>query len=288
MALSGNFSFGRSQENNIVLTVPKASRKHATIVPDSPEGYLLIDLNSRNGTFLNGRRVSQPTRLHDGDRITVADVVFTFRQQNSPHRRPPEVQGTGSETLMVLEEKPTWLVMADMEGFTEMARQLSPQELASTSANWYSLCNEAVERTGGNVGKAMGDGLLAYWEAMEGATPRVVEVLEALRGLQAQIDAPFRVVVHYGKVSFGGAVRLGEEGMIGADVNFTFRLEKLAASLGEPFCISANAAQALGEAFPVAQIAGEHTIKGFPGVHIIHRPLWVGLEMPGNQDCHGR
>jgi class 3 adenylate cyclase len=85
-------------------------------------------------------------------------------------------------------------------------------------------------------------------------------------------------VAHFGKVAFGGAVRLGEEGMMGADVNFTFRLEKLAADLGEPFCISASAAQEFGEALPVEQIAGEHTIKGFPGVHTIHRPLWTGLD----------
>lgn len=274
VALTGNCSFGRSEENNIVLTVPKASRRHAAIHRDRAEGYLLLDLNSRNGTFLNGHRVSQPTALTDGDRITVADVVFTFRQLASPSGARPGRGVPGSETLMVLDEKPTWLLMADMQGFTEMARKLSPKELIATSGEWHARCREAVEREDGHVGKVMGDGMLAYWPAAEGAEVRVVAVLRALRELQLQLPAPFRVVIHRGLVAFGGAMRLGEEGMVGAAVNFIFHLEKVAARLGEPICVSESAAGVLRAHLAMEPIGGDHAIKGFSGPQAIHRPVW--------------
>lgn len=46
-------------------------RFHARLVPFgvSPDGFLLSDLGSRNGTYLNGARVEAPTVIHNGDRV---------------------------------------------------------------------------------------------------------------------------------------------------------------------------------------------------------------------------
>ncbi len=49
---------------------PTVGRYHARIVPgDGPSGLLIDDLRSRNGTWLNGVRVSGPTVLHTGDTV---------------------------------------------------------------------------------------------------------------------------------------------------------------------------------------------------------------------------
>ena len=43
--------------------------------------YWLSDLGSRNGTWVNGRRIAKAVRLRDGDRVGIAQMSFTFRQR---------------------------------------------------------------------------------------------------------------------------------------------------------------------------------------------------------------
>src|SRR5438046_9408870 len=77
--LRWNCSIGRSPKSAIVLDSPKASRRHAIINLQNVGEFWLIDLGSRNGTFLNKRRVHEPVRLCDMDQIAAGDVAFTFR-----------------------------------------------------------------------------------------------------------------------------------------------------------------------------------------------------------------
>lgn len=63
---------GRSSECDIVLPKRQISRRHARIEQDD-DGYLLRDLGSKNGTYVNGDRVrGEPYRLQDGDEIQIA------------------------------------------------------------------------------------------------------------------------------------------------------------------------------------------------------------------------
>jgi class 3 adenylate cyclase len=59
---------------------------------------------------------------------------------------------------------------------------------------------------------------------------------------------------------------MGEESLIGKEVNFAFRMEKLAASLGLYLLISAAANDKLGSLIK-AKPAGSHELKGFEGKH---------------------
>ena len=66
---------GRDKGCDIVFMEDTVSRKHARIVR-SGDGYYLEDLQSRNGTFVNGRRVNGPVRLRDGDNVHLYDVAL--------------------------------------------------------------------------------------------------------------------------------------------------------------------------------------------------------------------
>lgn len=72
-----SLTIGRSRSNSIVLDDMLVSRRHVVITADE-EGLLLRDLGSRNGTFVNGRRVEQ-THLHEGDRIGIGASTFEVR-----------------------------------------------------------------------------------------------------------------------------------------------------------------------------------------------------------------
>jgi pSer/pThr/pTyr-binding forkhead associated (FHA) protein len=69
---------GRSLDNDLVLPDQSISRHHATIAVVDGGGFYLHDLGSQNGSFVDGRRVSEAA-LKDGDRIALGDARFQFR-----------------------------------------------------------------------------------------------------------------------------------------------------------------------------------------------------------------
>jgi hypothetical protein len=67
---------GRSRQSDVYVTDVNVSRRHAEVVREGAE-YWLVDLGSTNGTQLNGERV-QRARLDDGDVITVGSTEIVF------------------------------------------------------------------------------------------------------------------------------------------------------------------------------------------------------------------
>ncbi|MDO4400555.1 MAG: DUF3662 and FHA domain-containing protein [Coriobacteriia bacterium] len=71
---------GRSNDNAIVVSDINASRKHAELRYEDDGSWSIIDLNSMNGTQVNGRRVAS-ARLNPGDRITIGVTDFVFQYE---------------------------------------------------------------------------------------------------------------------------------------------------------------------------------------------------------------
>jgi hypothetical protein len=71
---------GRGNDNAIVVSDINASRKHAELRYEEDGSWSIIDLNSMNGTQVNGRRVGS-ARLNSGDRITIGITDFIFRYE---------------------------------------------------------------------------------------------------------------------------------------------------------------------------------------------------------------
>jgi pSer/pThr/pTyr-binding forkhead associated (FHA) protein len=69
---------GRGSGADIRLDSKKVSQLHATLL-SKPEGVSLLDLDSTNGTFVNGKKV-QRAELQDGDQVRLADITFRFRE----------------------------------------------------------------------------------------------------------------------------------------------------------------------------------------------------------------
>ncbi len=73
----GENIIGRAPEAAVWIDAAGVSRHHARILVD--EVARVEDLGSKNGTFVAGRRVTEPQRLEDGDQIRLGSVVVTFR-----------------------------------------------------------------------------------------------------------------------------------------------------------------------------------------------------------------
>ncbi|HEY0992845.1 MAG TPA: sigma 54-interacting transcriptional regulator, partial [Kofleriaceae bacterium] len=76
LQIDGELRIGRDAELEVVLSDNKVSRHHATIRCDA-SGWVLIDAESRHGTFVNGERVVRHS-LRDGDRLQIGSTVLCF------------------------------------------------------------------------------------------------------------------------------------------------------------------------------------------------------------------
>jgi class 3 adenylate cyclase len=195
------------------------------------------------------------------DQITVGDVPFTFRQ---PEEVTSEMRTTiAQQTIRETANIPVWLLVADIENFTPLSRSMVSDKLALLVGSWVAACKTVVEEHHGEIDKYLGDGFLAYWHDDEKSAENVAAGLTKLKQLQ-KVEPRFRLVLHYGLVSSGGLRSMGEESLIGKEVIFVFRMEKLAGSLGIHLLASAAAREKLGDAIP-SQPAGSHELKGFEG-----------------------
>jgi transcriptional regulator with GAF, ATPase, and Fis domain len=80
------FSIGRQAGNSLQVLDPSASRRHCRIDP-AEGGFVLRDLGSRQGTFVNGRPV-QEHRLEEGDLIAVGETLLLFQSGEGEAVRP--------------------------------------------------------------------------------------------------------------------------------------------------------------------------------------------------------
>ena len=77
-------NIGRMLDNHLVVDDPRVSRSHAQL--RSIQGhFVLFDLNSTRGTFVNGRRITEAV-LYPNDAISLGGVVLTFNQDDPPPR----------------------------------------------------------------------------------------------------------------------------------------------------------------------------------------------------------
>lgn len=261
--ITGNCSLGRTVGNDVVLVDDRVSRRHATIHAQGDCEFWLVDLGSRNGTYLNGRRVSQPTRLREADHIQIGPFLLTFRL-GAGSADPGSGTVLADQTQLDLRSCPCWLILCDIIGSSTLHQKSNPEEVSVLIGGWFARCKEVIEENGGTINKYLGDGFFAYWNSSPTALQHVAQALRDLGRLQAEAHPPFRVVVHHGRVFLGGIPSSGEESLAGPEVNFVFRQEKLAGELKRERLASAAASELLRNLLP-GESAGDHPLPGFPG-----------------------
>ncbi len=83
-------NIGRRLDNHLVIDDPRVSRAHSQLRVIKGR-YVIFDLNSTGGTFVNGQRANQSV-LYPGDVISLAGVTLIFGQDNPPPR--PDLKDT--------------------------------------------------------------------------------------------------------------------------------------------------------------------------------------------------
>ena len=120
---------GRSSQNTVRILDEEASRFHAAIQWES-HGFVLVDLDSANGTLLNGVPVRRESVV-DGDQLQVAGTLFRFRAHDTSGRDPRVpvdlVSGPSEPTSIVGKTTDLLMDAASASEVFDWARRESPE-----------------------------------------------------------------------------------------------------------------------------------------------------------------
>src|SRR5580704_2891137 len=117
------WTIGRSADNTLVCPDKSMSRRHGVIQQTQPGKFCFIDLGSSNGSSLNGRRITVPIELRDGDTVLCGETHIAFH--DAAKSSGNNSAGTSDGATMVLYARSVITVLVvDIRDFTPLTRQL--------------------------------------------------------------------------------------------------------------------------------------------------------------------
>lgn len=277
VAIGNTATIGRSRDNTVSLHFsPHASRQHAIIRCHNAYEYQIMDLGSRNGTFVDGRRVIVPVTLRHGSliRISTTDLYFEVTEDQPSEVAAAATLAAGTDTGLE-EAVDAAIMVCDLRGFSTVSEILPEEQLARSLGDWFRKAGNLVQESGGTIDKFIGDALLAYWSrpdlngAEAGAALHTAHSLVSLAKQSAwppPASNPFRIAValHHGSVTCGniGLVAQRDATIIGDAVNTAFRLETTMKRLNEILVVSGDFLEALTATPEGYRDLGSHALKG--------------------------
>ena len=129
---------GRSQNNDIVIDDPYVSKTHCQIVKDDNGRVSIIDINSRNGVYINGVKAHGKVYLKTTDIVRIGNTTLPWRQYFNESFTPsaPPVQNETPSAPRNLDTKPSII------GYIALA--LSIIGFLSFSAPWLILTSVVI------------------------------------------------------------------------------------------------------------------------------------------------
>jgi hypothetical protein len=250
LVLKGDCHIGRMAGNEIVNPDPRISRRNSVLRRETGH-YVLVDLGSTNGTFLNGQRIFKPARLADRDVIMVGSERYVFRQP--PRETGPATDAAQSllyRTAVSVGKNACWMVRAALD------------DSVLSSADSLEQLRATLSVGGARLKQLPGSVLFAHWRNDGNEPKAIVDTLRALARKESPAGA--RIVVHYGIVRVGPAAEPNEENLVGAEVSFTHQVAPLAARLKVKLLLTQPVVESLGLAGSVRAL-GEHAVSGVAG-----------------------
>jgi adenylate cyclase len=269
-------TIGRTRENTVCLSFsPQVSRQHAVVRCHNGWQFQLIDLGSRNGTYVNDKRVVMPVTLENSDRIRIADTLIVFAEDQEgagPGAEQNEATMVGSVAASIAEARPVALLVCDIRGFSTMSEKVASNDLAQLVGAWFRDAGNVVHESTGTIDKFIGDAVLAYWGAAQSGPDDCRAAFESARKLHTLAAEhrwpngdPFRIAIalHYGRVTCSnvGLAAARDATIIGDAVNTVFRLEAVSKEVGQSIVLSHPFAVHLPESTPLKDF-GERALKG--------------------------
>jgi len=245
------WTFGRGDDNNFVLPDRWISRNHAMLQQVETGEFYLIDMGSRNGSFVNGRRVSIPVTLQNSDRLTFGQTELEFFAPDLDLLTDPSTGTIDSQeftaTATLHMRRLISVLVVDIRNFTGMTRQIDENILSEVIGTWFRCAGDIIREYGSWVDKYIGDAVMAVWihgaqEVTAEEMIRIARALSALQKMTSQLHEryPLPFPVRIGAGLNTGYAMVGNTGTgdrpdytaLGDTVNAAFRLESSTKQIG--------------------------------------------------------
>ena len=180
--INAALTLGREKDCQIIIPLRQVSRHHCRVSP-SPNGAIIEDLGSKNGTYLNGSLVQEPSILTDGDEIQISlaqHFIFLSSDATMP-----------LESLPLEMQKRRLRVDAGARRVWVLDQEVDPP----LSASQFNLLQALYTQTGAVVPRA--EIIAAVWSsAAEGVTEQALDALvRRLRDRLGELDPNWEYIV---------------------------------------------------------------------------------------------
>jgi len=120
---------GRSPDSTIQISADNVSRNHAIVQASKHSPIVLLDLGSRNGTYLNGSRIAVSTSLKNGDVISIGGQELLFVQAVAHHHSTHDIDLPAATVVERAVSEITVLV-TDIRGYTKLCQEIGEARVA--------------------------------------------------------------------------------------------------------------------------------------------------------------
>jgi len=184
--LNGPMNLGRGSQNPIRILDTEASRVHARVKPQD-DGWLIEDLNSSNGTYLNGRKVKSAF-LESGDQIRLGRSTLVFATAASERSSVAYVDLVGGSSH---------------EEHSQIIRTFSPKQPLSGQADSPKdqLLPDDVLHVMGEIAEQAVRPSMTLSELLERVLRMILKTIHADRGCILLIDSETGMIVPQASVS---------------------------------------------------------------------------------------
>ena len=270
----------------LVLPVPEVSSLHSEL-RQGPDGWSIRDMNSTNGTRLNGNWLTagQDYLLKNGDHIKVAQVdLIVNLPESSPQRSDVDMQEDEHErTQLHIKLMTATILVADIRAFTTLSEYYSaaPNIVMQAAQKVFSRFHDEILRNNGQVEKIAGDAVMAYWQGDDRpgaehnlcayqACNAALKIRETVPHIAASSDWPFPeyplqvdIALATGPVATG-VLGGGKSAMavLGDTANLAFRMEKLISEDRPGDIIVDGATHELIHSYFLFEDMGSQSVKG--------------------------
>jgi adenylate cyclase len=240
----GRYKEGHGAPGLLLVKDPTVSSRHCLITQE-PDGRCFVRDTSRNGTRLDGRRLSPnlKTELKIGQVLSIGKKLELRLEGEAPME---ELSGCEPEqgTVGVANSVPVTVLVGDIRDYTVLVQRAAPSELQESVGRVFERLEQAVVELGGTLKEFQGDAIFAFWEAGSThdhavdacgaalALDRLVEELADDPSVWQIRDFPLHMdwALATGLVTISGYGSEGALGlsMVGETVVLAFRIEKFA------------------------------------------------------------
>ena len=284
-----SWAIGRGDGCAVLLDSRSVSRLHALIQRKDGGDLALVDLGSRNGSFVNGSRVSFPRVLQDKDRLVFGDQELIFRNPSRSESvlAAEPVNMRNEPTTALHTHSLATIMVVDIRDFTPLARTLTEALLSQTIGTWFLRSGQITQRLGSWAQKYIGDAVMAVWvhDDPSQVSADLLKTLRAVSEISAATEEISRTLPLPAPLRIGAGINTGPAIVGGADytalgdtVNAAFRLETATKTLGMGVAIGEKTYEQLVSPALASFTRKQVDLKGYEGPSVAWAISFQGLQ----------